>query len=306
MTMTNTKGLLVVLVTLFSVLMMNKAIAEEHVWKVADDVYRYGNPSHGYFSMFVVTDEGVIAIDPMNTLHAKGMLKAIKNITDKPVRYLLHSHNHWDHSKGGQVFRDQGAKIIAHKKAVEWMKGNPHPELVLPDEAWSGMRKDIVLGGKVIELHYLGMNHGLGMTAFVLPKENMAYIADIVTPNRMLFSIADFNFKEWTRTLTKLETMNFQQAIFSHSHAKQATGTKKDIIQTREFIEDLQAAILAEFKKGTSFYAMPTTLKLPKYEHWDFYNEWLSINIWNFMFQMEMGPFPWQPGNMQKVVQEHS
>ena len=135
MKMINIKSLLVIIIaTIFTQLMMNSAVAEEHVWKVVDGVYRYGNPNHGYFSMFVITDDGVIAIEPMNTEHAKGMLKAIRNVTNKPVRYLLHSHNHWDHSKGGQVFRDQGAKIVAHAEAVEWMKDNPHPDLVLPDD----------------------------------------------------------------------------------------------------------------------------------------------------------------------------
>ncbi len=176
---------------------------EGHVWKIDDGVYRYGNPKFGYFSMFVVTDEGVVVIDPMNTGHSKGMLKAINNLTDQPVRYLVHTHNHWDHSKGGMVFREQGAKIIAHMEAIEWMSDNPHPELVLPDETWTGMQKEIILGGRVIELHYLGMNHGQGMTAILLPKEKIAYIADIVTPNRMLFSIADFNFKEWARSLSE-------------------------------------------------------------------------------------------------------
>ena len=128
------KVLLVVLAIIITPLMMNVAAAEEHLWKVADDVYRYGNPKYGYFSMFVVSDEGVIVIEPISTGHSQGMLKAIKNVTDKPVRYLLHSHNHWDHSKGGKVFRDQGAKILAHTEAVEWMKDNPHPDLVLPDQ----------------------------------------------------------------------------------------------------------------------------------------------------------------------------
>ena len=290
-----TKSLLVVLLTISSSLMMNNAVAEEYTWKVADNVYRYGNPNLGYFSMFVVTDEGVIAIEPINTEHSKGMLKAIKKITNKPVRYLLHSHNHWDHSKGGKVFRDQGAKIVAHAEAVEWMKDNPHPDLVLPDQDWSGMRKNIVLGNKTIELHYMGMNHGLGMTVFLLPKEKVVYVADIVTPNRLPFSIADFNIKEWSRTLSQLEKMNFKKAIYSHTHAKDPIGNMSDVTQTREFFEDLQAAIIAEFKKGTSFYQVPTTLKLPKYEHWDFYNEWLPINVWKMMFHMEMGAFPWRP-----------
>jgi glyoxylase-like metal-dependent hydrolase (beta-lactamase superfamily II) len=52
--------------------------------------------------MFVITEEGVIVVEPISTQHSKGLFTAIRNVTEKPVRYLLHSHNHWDHSKGGQ------------------------------------------------------------------------------------------------------------------------------------------------------------------------------------------------------------
>jgi glyoxylase-like metal-dependent hydrolase (beta-lactamase superfamily II) len=301
--MLNVKRLFVVMVAFFSTsLMMNTVFAEAPVWKAADGVYRYG-PGDGYYSMFVVTDEGVIAIEPVNNKHAQGLLEAIKSVTDKPVRYLLHSHNHWDHSKGGKVFRDQGADIIAHVEAYEWMKANPHPDMALPNEAWAGNRKDIVLGGKTIELHYMGMNHGLGMTVFLLPKEKIAYIADIVTPNRVLMStVPDFNIKEWKRTLKEVENMDFQMAIFSHTLAKEPFGTKSDVTQIREFIEDLQAAIVAEFKRGTPFGNIPSTVKLPKYEHWAMYNEWLPLNVWRVMLDMHMGPFPWRPDHAYEVT----
>ena len=271
------------------------ASSDKQIWKAADGVYKF-SPGNGYSSMFVVTDDGVVAIEPVNTDHSKGLLKAIQSITDKPVRYLLHSHNHWDHSKGGQVFRDVGANIVAHVEAYEWMGANPHPELALPDESWSGNRKDITLGGKTIELHYIGMSHGLGMTVFILPNEKIAYIADVVTPNRVGFAILpDFNIKEWTRALADIEKMNFNKAIFSHSHAKAPLGSKSDVTKTREFIQELQMAIVDEFKKGTPFGAIPNTVKLPKYKHWEMYEEWLPLNAWRVMLEMHMGPFPWHP-----------
>ena len=65
----NTKSLLIVLVTFFASLMVNTASAEEHVWDVADNVYRYGNPNFGYFSLFVVTDGGVVVIESICMLH---------------------------------------------------------------------------------------------------------------------------------------------------------------------------------------------------------------------------------------------
>ncbi|HEY5649778.1 MAG TPA: MBL fold metallo-hydrolase [Nitrospiria bacterium] len=282
-------------------MVMNAAFAEGPLWRAADGVYRYG-PGNGYYSMFVVTPDGVIAVEPVNTEHSTGFLKAIRSVTDKPIRYLLHSHNHWDHSAGGQVFRDEGATIIAHVEAYDWMKANPHPDMALPDESWEGVRKDIVLGGKTIELYYMGMNHGLGMTVFRLPEEKIAFIADLVTPNRVLFTIVpDFNIKEFTRTLKELEKLDFEKAIYSHSHAKEPFGTKAEVTQTREFIEDLQAAIMAEFKKGTPFTAVPTAVKLPKYKDWAMYDEWLPLNVWRVMLDMHMGPFPWRPDHAYEM-----
>jgi len=200
------------------------------------------------------------------------------------------------------TFKYNSAKIVAHVEAYEWMKANPHPDLALPDEVWAGNRKDIVLGGKTIELHYMGMSHGLGMTVFLFPEEKIAYIADIVTPHRVLFSIMpDFNIKEWKRTLAEVENMDFQTAIYSHTHADEPFGTKSDVTQTIEFINDLQMAIVAEFKKGTPFGKIPSTVKLPKYEHWAMYNEWMPLNVWRVMLDMHMGPFPWRPSHAYEV-----
>lgn len=282
-------------VILTTLMMVQSSFATEGVWQAADGVYKYG-PGHGFNSMFVVTDDGVVVFDTANTQHAKGMLAAIKEITDQPVRYVVQSHNHWDHAGGGQVFRDEGATILAHVEAYEWMKGNPHPELALPDEIWAGKRKDIVLGGKTIELHYLGMNHGLGMTISLLPEEKVAFIADLVTPNRVLFTIVpDFNITEWVRSLKEIEKMDFNKAIYSHSHAQSPFGDMTDVVKTREFIEDLQGAIMAEFQKGTPFLEIPNTIELEKYKHWAGYEEWLPMNTLRVMLDMWMGPYPWRP-----------
>ena len=278
-----------------------QAGAAEITTKVADGIYAY-SPGDGYISMFVVTSDGVVAVEPVNTKHAEGMLKAIKAITDKPVRYLLHTHNHWDHSGGGKVFRNVGAKILAHKEAYAWMKANPHRDMVLPDEAWDGKRKDIKLGNTTIEMHYIGMSHGLGMTVFRVLPQKVVYIADVVTPKRVLFTIVpDFNIKEMVRALADIEKMEFSRAIFSHTHADSVVGGKADVIEAREFIQDLQRAIVAEFKKGTNFGKIPQVVKLPKYKSWAMYKEWLPMNVWRVMLDMYMGPFPWRPArNFEK------
>lgn len=288
------KAYLAFLASLAALALGTTAFAQDNVIQVADGVYAF-DPGDEYNSMFIVTDEGVIVIEPVNSKHAAGMLEAIRSVTDQPVKFLLHSHNHWDHSNGGNVFREAGATIIAHEEAFAWMKGNPHPDLALPDESWSGDKFEITLGGTTLELHYFGMNHGLGMTVFLLPKEKVAYIADIVTPNRVLFAIVpDFNIKEWLRTLDEVAKLDFEQAVYSHSASGSPIGTKEDVTLTSAFITDMQAAIGAEFQKGTGFTDIPGAVKLPKYEHWAGYDIWLPLNVYRVMLDMWMGPFPWR------------
>ena len=58
-----------------------------------------------YISAFVVTGEGVVAMDSMNPKHAAAMIKDIKEVTEEPIKYLILTHNHWDHSGGNGLFR---------------------------------------------------------------------------------------------------------------------------------------------------------------------------------------------------------
>ena len=109
----------------------------ESVSEVASGVYAF-DPKDGYNSMFIVADEGVIAIEPVNSGHATGLLKAIASVTNKPVKYLLSSHNHWDHANGGKVFQDIGAISLVHEEAAEWMAANPNKDLAQPDQTWKG------------------------------------------------------------------------------------------------------------------------------------------------------------------------
>ena len=123
--------------------------------------------------MFVVTSDGVMVVDPMNKEHSEAMLQEIRKVTNSPIKYLFYSHNHWDHTKGGQVWKDEGATIVSHIDAFAYIRDNPTEDLVLPDMKWTGSRFDVTLGGTKLELHFSGNSHGNGMTTFVLPKEKV-------------------------------------------------------------------------------------------------------------------------------------
>lgn len=264
-------------------------------YQVSDGVYSFISDS-GYVSMFILTGEGVMVVEPVNSRHSALMLEAINTLTTEPVKFVFYSHNHWDHASGGQVFRDVGATIISHEYAYEYIEANLGPDQVLPDEVWSGSRNDVTLGGVTLELYYFGGSHGVGMTAFLLPGAKVAYIADNVSPNRVgMATLPDFDIKQWERTLGEYLKLDFDRAIFTHNNYPEPLkgGNMEDVVQMKAFLKDIRDGIYEELAKGTNPGLIPSTLKLPQYSHWDMYNEWLEMNIWAVFLQepISMGPF---------------
>jgi len=262
-------------------------------YEISDGVFSFTDDG-AYISMFVVTGDGVMVIEPVRLDHSRLMLQAIRNITSEPVKHLFYSHNHWDHAAGGQVFKDVGATIIAHEDAYDWLVANPGPDVILPDEKWSGKQKDITLGRVTMELRYFGANHGLGNTVFLIPSAKVAFIADNVTPNRVGFAtMPDFNIKQWERSLGEYLELDFEKAIYSHNNNPEPIkgGDKEDIAEMKQYIKDIRDGIHAEFKKGTNPFLIPSTLKLPKYKDWVGYEQWLTMNIWAVLLDEHMGPY---------------
>lgn len=289
------------LVSLGSTAPLHAETPLEYTQEIAPGVYSFGG-GNGYHSMFLVTDDGVAVFETVNTAHSNKIVEAIRRVTDQPIRYAFHSHNHWDHSGGGKVFQDLGAQTVMHAQAAEWLEANPGQDTSPPDIVWDGARHDIVVGDMTVEHHYLGLNHGLGMTVFVVPETRVAYIADLVTPNRVMFNIVpDFNIREWERSLGEIEELGFETAVCSHTAlpAEEAMMgcTKTHVAEERQYIVDLRNAIFAEFEKGTPAAEIPATVRLPQYEHWQFYDLWLEMNAQRIMLDLWMGPYPWVPTN---------
>src|SRR2546425_11456332 len=141
-------------------------------------VFRYGN----HQAMFVVTGDGVIATDPIGYGRPQAVttyVDEIKKVTDKPIKYLIYSHHHYDHIAGGQPFKDAGAKIIAHKRAKERLAVLKDPATPLPDETM-GKKRTLNLGGTTLELTHVGLNHSDSSIVMRLPKEKLIFAVDFI------------------------------------------------------------------------------------------------------------------------------
>ena len=234
-----------------------------------------------YRNFFVVTDDGVIVSDPLNPKAAKLMQREIRKITDKPVKYVIYSHNHHDHVSGGNVFKAEGAKYIGHKNILKQFEDHPSPVLPIPDIVFDDSYT-VKLGGRTIELSYFGPNHGDSLIVMRFPEEKILFVTDIVTPRRVAFrGMPDFWPDEWVRSLKEIEKMDVDYVISAHGpESEPAIDPASVIKEQRVYIEDLMVAIKKAMDAGVhSPDQLRTQVKLPKYENWQYYEQWLPMNI---------------------------
>lgn len=141
----------------------------------------YAFRQNAYRSIFLVTDEGVIVTDPVSAAYARDYRDAIAAVTDQPVRYVVYSQSQWDRTRGGKIFKDEGAEFIAHERCLENLRNVPNPEVVMPEITYSDTYK-VELGGRALELHYFGPAHDTCLSVMVAKPANVVFITNVVNP----------------------------------------------------------------------------------------------------------------------------
>ena len=235
--------------------------------QVAEDVYSFRYANH--ITMFIVTPAGVIATDPISygrPQAAVTYLAEIRKITDKPVKYLIYSHHHYDHIAGGKPFKDAGAVVIAHRRAKERLAVLKNPDVVMPDQVVDGKRT-IKLGGTTLELVYTGRNHSDSSLVMFLPKEKILFAVDFnslgAVPSRL--AINDSYPVEWEASLKKTMALDWERQIPGHPGPGGRLGTKKDMEQQYAFMTELSAEVKKASDAGKCFDPATKEVRLPQY-----------------------------------------
>lgn len=238
-----------------------------------ENVYIFRNGVHQ--SIFIVTSEGVIATDPVAYGKPEGgkqYVEEIRKVTDKPIKYLIYSHHHFDHIAGGQAFKDAGAKIISHRRAKERLAVLKDPHTPLPDETFDKQRT-IKMGGTVLEMTYLGPNHSDSTIVFRLPKEKLLFVVDLLPvgafPGRGLI---DFHPLEAEASIKRILKMDWERLIPGHPGQPDGRlGTKKDVEDQLALLQEASETMKKLAQEGKCWDQAEKEFALPKYEKWPGY-----------------------------------
>jgi glyoxylase-like metal-dependent hydrolase (beta-lactamase superfamily II) len=244
-----------------------------------DNVYIFRNGNHQ--AMFVVTSDGVIATDPVAYGRPSGgqtYLDEIRKVTDKPVKYVIYSHHHFDHIAGGKAFKDAGATFVAHRRAKERLERLQDPHTVLPDEAVSDKGRTITLGGTTLELTYHGLNHSDSTLVMRLPKEKIVFIVDTIpvggVPGR---GMIDFHPLETEGFIQEVLKLDWERMIPGHPGPGGRLGTKKDAEDQLKLLQTASAEMKKLAQAGKCWDAAEKEFKLPEYADWPGYGSNLQF-----------------------------
>lgn len=251
----------------------SKPLHETRKVEGTDNVYifRHGNAQ----AMFVVTPAGVIVTDPIGYARREApdvYLAEVRKITSQPIRYLVYSHHHFDHIAGGRVFKEAGATIVAHRRALERLAVLRDPRTPLPDEVVDSFRV-IELGGTTLELSYIGLNHSDSTLVMRLPRERILFAVDLMPVGSLpARGMIDSYPLEWKESLKKMLAMEWDRLIPGHPGTPGGRlGTKEDVKNVLAFLEEASAEVRTAARDGKCWEPAEREVKMPKHAHWPNY-----------------------------------
>lgn len=225
-----------------------------------------------YYTVFLVTDEGIIVADPINKDIAAWLKAELKERFNLPVKYLIYSHSDLDHATGGEVFADT-AIFVGHRNSVTLFEKEGHGPVptVLFD---SGM--EISLGGKKVELTYMGLSHTDNLIVMRFPEADAVFAPDLAYVKRLPWqTLPRYYYPGIIDALRALVDMDFTVAIPGHSEV----GVKADFRDHLDYWEKLAAGVEKGRQAGLSLEEIKNTVRVDEYSHWGFYDRFIAQNV---------------------------
>jgi cyclase len=192
--------------------------------KIANDLYMIHNDIVPGNTTALVTDDGILLVDDKFAVDHDNLIAEVKKLSAKPVKYVVSTHHHADHTGGNPAMQKMDVKVIASEQARQNMLDAKQPGQ--PDIAVE-RRATITLGGKVAEIYYFGRAHTNGDIVILFPQERVLSAGDIFTFGDATPQLIDYSgggsAKEWTTTLDGALKLDFDTVVPGHGNlAKRA------------------------------------------------------------------------------------
>ena len=267
--------------------------------RLSEHAYAYtaeGDPNTG----IVVGDDAVMVIDTQATpVMAQDVIRRIREVTDKPIRYVVMSHYHAVRVLGASAYqpdhviasRDTYDLIVERGEADMKSEIERFPRLFraiesIPGLTWPTLvferRLTLMLGKLRVEIMQLGRGHTKGDTVVWLPQEQVLFSGDLVEFDATPYT-GDAYLTDWPATLDAIAALKPEKLVPGRGAAlKDATQVKAGLDGTRAFVTAMFDAVksgVAAGKDLRAIYRDTYAALKPRFGHWVIFDHCLPFDV---------------------------
>ncbi len=186
-----------------------------------------------------VTDDGVIVVDDKFEQNYDEIMERIGEVTDQPVKYVLNTHHHGDHSGGNVHFLNNNAQVIGHENVrANIVRGNQAgpPPIVFTETA------TVYLGGAEAQAHHVGRGHTNGDSVILFPDLGVIHTGDLFVGGSPFMDYGNGGSgAEWAQTIENVLALEFDTIIPGHG-----------AVMTRDDMREFQTKLNTMVERGRS------------------------------------------------------
>lgn len=220
----------------------NQARPPLTIEKVAPDLYNIAG--NGGNVAAYVTPQGVILIDDKFEQDHDEILSKVQSVTDRPIKYVLNTHQHGDHTGGNEKLLGSAEIIIQRNARANMVKGKMPgvPRISFTDET------EVFLGGKEVIAHHFGRGHTNGDAAIYFPDLKVVHTGDlcVIGGSPFIDYSAGGSALEWVETIDKILQWDFDTVIPGHG----PVSKRADLLAFRNNFEKMRTSVTSALRSG--------------------------------------------------------
>ena len=245
-----------ILAVLWIFLFVGFSYAADGLQKISDHIYAYAgtiNPSpvnsFGANAGIVIGDKGILVVDTLGSAKgARKFIEDIKKISDKPVRYVVDTHSHFDHTLGNSEFAAIHAVILAQTSCpINMNKTLPKVirnakdygitdedakaiKITYPEVTSPGMMR-IDLGNVSVDILFMAPSHTDDSVMVFIPRDRVLFSGDVLFTDYYPY-MGDGDIMGWEKTLDFIKSVPVDKIIPGHG----PVSSKKDVVEMKDYI----------------------------------------------------------------------
>jgi len=210
----------------------------------------------------LTTEEGVILVDDKFERNVPQILEKVKSVTDKPIKYVLNTHQHGDHTGGNHLLMTS-AEIVAHQNArANMAKGNQPglPRVTFSDSA------AVTLGGKEVRARYFGAGHTNGDAVIYFPTHKIAHMGDLFVRGTPFIDYSGGGSSDaWMKTIDAAMGLEFDTVIPGHG----PVSKRADLAKWKADFETFRGRVRELTRQGKSRDEIANLVKVDDLPGWN-------------------------------------